>query len=77
MVIAVLYLVSAIGEQIGWMGFVFPRLRMLLGTVASATMVGFLWAGVHLVPSCKQAAPGGGLSANACSRWFSLWFWVC
>lgn len=39
---------SALGEEIGWRGFLTPRLTALLGFFGATLFTGLLWAGWHL-----------------------------
>jgi membrane protease YdiL (CAAX protease family) len=41
-------LASALGEEIGWRGFLAPRLAGLLGFAGSAIVIGAIWAAWHL-----------------------------
>jgi membrane protease YdiL (CAAX protease family) len=40
-------LVSAAGEEIGWRGFLVPRLHALLGFTGTSLLVGLIWAAWH------------------------------
>jgi uncharacterized protein len=40
-------LISAAGEEIGWRGFLVPRLHALLGFTGTSLLVGFIWAAWH------------------------------
>jgi uncharacterized protein len=39
---------TALGEEIGWRGFLTPRLTALLGFVAATLLTGLIWAAWHL-----------------------------
>ncbi|HEU5382378.1 MAG TPA: CPBP family intramembrane glutamic endopeptidase, partial [Ktedonobacteraceae bacterium] len=43
-----LYLVGAVGEEIGWRGFALPRLQQRYGPLRGSLLLGILWAGWHL-----------------------------
>lgn len=60
-----LYLLSATGEQIGWMGFVLPRLRLRLGGIRSGLIIGVAWAVLHVIPYV-QAGNSWGWVAGQC-----------
>ena len=40
-------LVSAAGEEIGWRGFLVPRMHTLLGFTGTSLLVGLIWAAWH------------------------------
>jgi len=40
-------LVSAAGEEIGWRGFLVPRMHALLGFTGTSVLVGLIWAAWH------------------------------
>jgi membrane protease YdiL (CAAX protease family) len=41
-------LLAGFFEEIGWMGFAYPRMRQNIGPFASAALLGVLWAAWHL-----------------------------
>jgi CAAX protease family protein len=41
-------LLAGFFEEIGWMGYAFPRMRQYWGTATSAALLGVLWATWHL-----------------------------
>lgn len=48
--LAVIYLVASLGEEIGWTGYALPRLMRLHGEFASALILGGFWAAWHIIP---------------------------
>ncbi|HLW54423.1 MAG TPA: CPBP family intramembrane glutamic endopeptidase [Candidatus Angelobacter sp.] len=42
---------AGVFEELGWTGFVIPRLRLRYGVLATGLIVGLLWAGWHLLPA--------------------------
>ena len=40
-------LISAAGEEIGWRGFLVPRMHALFGFTGASLLVGFIWAAWH------------------------------
>jgi membrane protease YdiL (CAAX protease family) len=40
-------LLSATGEEIGWRGFLVPRMHALVGFTGTSLLVGFIWAAWH------------------------------
>jgi uncharacterized protein len=48
--LALIYLVSALGEEIGWTGYALPRLLSIHGEFASALILGVFWAAWHIIP---------------------------
>ena len=47
-VLAMVMAVNGFGEEVGWRGFAWDRLRARHGLAASAGLLGVLWAGWHL-----------------------------
>lgn len=55
--------VAGLFEELGWTGFVIPKLRLRFDSFSTATIVGFLWGAWHLpvnIISC--VTPSGTLS---------------
>lgn len=53
-----LYVLGALGEELGWAGFAQPRLLRLTGSVwASGVLLGAYWAAWHLVPYLLTGRP--------------------
>jgi membrane protease YdiL (CAAX protease family) len=48
--LAFVYLISALGEEIGWTGYALPRLLKFHGEFASAIALGVFWAAWHIIP---------------------------
>ena len=44
------FLLAALGEELGWMGYAFDPLERRWGTIAAAVMLGLVWAVWHLIP---------------------------
>ena len=44
------YFVAAVGEEVGWQGYAYPALRKHTGVLASALVLGFIWALWHVLP---------------------------
>lgn len=44
------FLAAALGEELGWTGFVLDPLRARLGALGAALLIGAVWAVWHLVP---------------------------
>ena len=44
------YFVAAVGEEVGWQGHAYPALRKHTGVLASALVLGSIWALWHIVP---------------------------
>jgi membrane protease YdiL (CAAX protease family) len=57
-------LLATLGEELGWRGFLLPRLAARFGLLTSALMVGFIWGIWHL-PADYVALKGYG-----------EWFWA-
>ena len=54
-------LLAGFFEEIGWMGYVYPKMRRRAGLFASAVLLGLLWAGWHIpvVDYLGAATPHG------------------
>ena len=65
--IEILIFVLVIGEEIGWRGFLMPRLRSLMSLPAAGLVTGIVWTLWHLP---IYLAPSQGLGAFAV---FALW----
>lgn len=48
--LAVVYLVGALGEELGWTGYATGPLRRRYGVMGAALVVGVVWAAWHVVP---------------------------
>lgn len=48
-------------EELGWTGFVVPRLRQRFGLLATGLIVGVLWGAWHYPPFSASAADAGNL----------------
>jgi uncharacterized protein len=46
----VAFFIGAIGEELGWQGYAYPRLRSSQTVLGSALVIGIIWALWHLVP---------------------------
>ena len=44
------FFIGAIGEELGWQGYAYPRLRNGTSTFGSALILGIIWALWHLIP---------------------------
>jgi uncharacterized protein len=44
------FFIGAIGEEVGWQGYAYPALRTRMGVLASAIVLGTVWALWHVVP---------------------------
>ena len=71
--IEILIFVLVIGEEIGWRGFLLPRLRASLSLPAAGLVTGIVWNLWHL-PIYLQ--PGQGLAAFAVFAWWVIPFAV-
>jgi membrane protease YdiL (CAAX protease family) len=48
MMVALQVATGAVGEELGWRGYLVPRLRTRFGSVAAAWMMGVLWSAWHI-----------------------------
>jgi membrane protease YdiL (CAAX protease family) len=50
LVLSVVFLVGAAAEELGWTGFVLPRLRRVVGELGAGVAIGLAWAVWHIIP---------------------------
>lgn len=53
----VAFFVAALGEELGWTGYLTERLERRLGETAAALLIGALWAAWHVVPFLQADRP--------------------
>ena len=58
----VMGLVVGFFEELGWTGFVVPKLRQRYGVLATGLMVGLLWGAWHYPPFSSSGSDSGTLS---------------
>ncbi len=64
--LALLYVVGAFGEEIGWTGYLQPRLLEATGSVtATAGLLGAFWLVWHLVPYVQTGQSAGWVAAQS------------
>lgn len=64
--LTVLFLVAAVGEELGWTGYLLPALRERWGPDAAALLIGVGWGAIHL--------PGWYLQTGHTLSWtFGMW----
>jgi deazaflavin-dependent oxidoreductase (nitroreductase family) len=69
--LGVVYLASALGEEIGWTAFALPRLLSVRGEIVGAVVLGAFWASWHVIP---WAQAGNSLSWIIGQYLFSIVF---
>ena len=62
----VLFLVSALGEESGWSGYLIDPLQERWGALTASIVLGFVWAAWHLVPLLQVGRAPGWIA------WWSL-----
>jgi membrane protease YdiL (CAAX protease family) len=67
--IEVVIFVLVVGEEIGWRGFLMPRLRAKVGLAEAGLLTGVVWTLWHLP---IYLAPGVGLGAYAVFAWWVI-----
>ncbi len=68
---------STIFEEIGWTGYVTPKLRERYGSLSTGLIVGFIWGIWHLMPTIWASGdPTGSLSFDLFIGPFSFYFLV-
>ena len=50
LLLPLVYIVSALGEEIGWTGYALPRLLRVHGEFVAAVFLGLFWAAWHIIP---------------------------
>lgn len=55
--LAVVYLVGAFVEELGWTAFFLPRIMLLTGEILSAVLIGCVWALWHVIPYVQAGHP--------------------
>jgi hypothetical protein len=65
-IVFLVVLVAALGEELGWMGFVFGPLQERFGALKAATLLGAAWALIHI--------PLFSASTAMSTRWIT---WQC
>lgn len=50
LVFFLVFFIGAIGEEVGWQGYAYPALRVRKSALASALILGTVWAVWHVVP---------------------------
>mgnify|MGYP001313725985 FL=1 len=78
-VLVVMFLVAAVGEEAGWMGYAADRLLTRYGALTVGLLIGLVWAVWHIVP-WLQAGRDAGWIAWQClftvaSRVIILWLY--
>lgn len=53
-VLAAVFVVAAIGEEMGWTGYALDPLRLRFGSIPAALLLGVVWAGFHVI-ALRQA----------------------
>lgn len=61
----VVYMVGSLAEEIGWTGFLLPRLLRVTTETRSALIIGVVWALWHVIPYV-QAGHGAGWIVGQC-----------
>ena len=69
--LSVVFLVGAVAEELGWTGYVLPRLRRVVGELRAGAAIGLVWAAWHLIP-WAQTGYNAGAIAGLCA--FSIAF---
>lgn len=65
MVLCLVFLISAFGEELGWSGYVIDPLQARWNTVRASMFVGALWATWHIIPL---------IQANRSLTWIAWWY---
>lgn len=60
-----LFLLCGVGEELGWQGYLFPRLQAHTSALSAALLIGVFWAVWHIVPFLQGGRAG---------EWI---FWQC
>lgn len=63
-VMIAVYFVGAIGEELGWMGYLIDPLRAKTGTLSAALIIGLAWGAWHIVPFYVMGRSIGWIAAQ-------------
>lgn len=58
------FLIAALGEEIGWTGYITEPLQSRSGTIAAGILLGFIWAVWHFIPL---------MQAHRSIEWIAWW----
>ena len=58
-----LFLVTNLGEEIGWRGYALPRLQRHFNSLASSVLLGLGWAAFHWVALAQNPSQPWGYAA--------------
>ena len=61
-----MFIIGAIGEELGWQGYAFGPLRERWGALAAGLIIGVIWALWHVIPFAEMGRSGGWIA------WHSL-----
>lgn len=53
----IVYAAGSLMEEIGWTGFLLPRLMKVTGEISSALIIGTVWAVWHVIPYAQAGHP--------------------
>lgn len=76
----VMFLIGAIGEELGWQGYVYDRMEARSGALEAALVLGMIWAVWHVIPylQTKHSAEWTAwhLLATPLSRVVTVWLYL-
>jgi len=79
-VLVVVFLVAGSMEEIGWTGFLYPRLGSARGPVFRGLMIGAIWAAWHIVPLVQAGRDWSWIAAwtvsTVAARVLIVWIFV-
>lgn len=58
------YFIGAIGEELGWMGYLVDPLQKRMNAISAALIIGFAWQAWHVVPFYAMGRSIGWISAQ-------------
>ncbi len=53
----IMYFITAIGEELGWMGYAVEQMQNRWGALKSSVILGCIWAVWHIIPHWQQSLP--------------------
>jgi hypothetical protein len=67
--LTVVYLVTALAEEVGWTAYLTDRMLFRLGTTGTGLVLGAIWAAGTWCRTCRWDAAPGGSGGSAWERW--------
>ena len=69
-VMILVYFFGAIGEEVGWMGYLFDPLQKRMGVLSAALTIGIFWGAWHIIPFYTMGRSAGWIAAQVIASIF-------